>query len=247
MSGRDEDLEAQLADHGDDRPGIDDLEGDDFSALQIDDDDELDDDLEDEDDDEDDEDLEDEDDDEGDEDLDDDLEDDDEEDEDDDYPEDATEEDIDLVVALYREDAKPAALALRLDLANDLDELINQLHRVPGEAGVLGVVSVAGDFFVLARVRGKKIQVLLSDAIAANDWPIARDAADYLGADIPEDEDDSGPVGDLDILADVGVSELDLEALASDLDADSDEVVERLAKRLGYAAVFKKAAAAFDV
>ena len=235
MSGRDEDLEAQLADHGDDRPGIDDLEGDDFSALQIDDDDELDDDLEDEDDDEDDEDL------------DDDLEDDDEEDEDDDYPEDATEEDIDLVVALYREDAKPAALALRLDLANDLDELINQLHRVPGEAGVLGVVSVAGDFFVLARVRGKKIQVLLSDAIAANDWPIARDAADYLGADIPEDEDDSGPVGDLDILADVGVSELDLEALASDLDADSDELVERLAKRLGYAAVFKKAAAAFDV
>jgi len=244
MSGRDEDLEAQLADHGDDRPGIDDLEGDDFSALQIDDDDELDDDLDDEDDDdEDDEDLDD--------DADDDLEDDDEEDEDDeeddDYPEDATEEDIDLVVALYREDAKPAALALRLDLANDLDELINQLHRVPGEAGVLGVVSVAGDFFVLARVRGKKIQVLLSDAIAANDWPIARDAADYLGADIPEDEDDSGPVGDLDILADVGVSELDLEALASDLDADSDEVVERLAKRLGYAAVFKKAAAAFDV
>lgn len=244
MSGRDEDLEAQLADHGDDRPGIDDLEGDDFSALQIDDDDELDDDLDDEDDDdEDDEDLDD--------DADDDLEDDDEEDEDDeeddDYPEDATEEDIDLVVALYREDAKPAALALRLDLANDLDELINQLHRVPGEAGVLGVVSVAGDFFVLARVRGKKIQVLLSDAIAANDWPIARDAADYLGADIPEDEDDSGPVGDLDILADVGVSELDLEALASDLDADSDELVERLAKRLGYAAVFKKAAAAFDV
>ena len=51
MSGRDEDLEAQLADHGDDRPGIDDLEGDDFSALQIDDDDELDDDLDDEDDD----------------------------------------------------------------------------------------------------------------------------------------------------------------------------------------------------
>ena len=244
MSGRDEDLEAQLADHGDDRPGIDDLEGDDFSALQIDDDDELDDDLDvEDDDDEDDEDLDD--------DADDDLEDDDEEDEDDeeddDYPEDATEEDIDLVVALYREDAKPAALALRLDLANDLDELINQLHRVPGEAGVLGVVSVAGDFFVLARVRGKKIQVLLSDAIAANDWPIARDAADYLGADIPEDEDDSGPVGDLDILADVGVSELDLEALASDLDADSDEVVERLAKRLGYAAVFKKAAAAFDV
>ena len=106
MSGRDEDLEAQLADHGDDRPGIDDLEGDDFSALQIDDDDELDDDLDDEDDDdEDDEDLDD--------DADDDLEDDDKEDEDDDYPEDATEEDIDLVVALYREDAKPAALALR--------------------------------------------------------------------------------------------------------------------------------------
>ena len=60
------------------------------------------------------------------------LDDDDAEDEDD-YPEDATEDDIDLVAALYREDGLPVAVALGTELANDLDELINQLRRIPGD------------------------------------------------------------------------------------------------------------------
>lgn len=238
MSGRDDEFDAELADHGDDRPGIDDLEGDDYSALQLDDltDDEADDadDLDDED--------EDDEDDEGEV---------DEADEDqadeDDYPDDATEEDIDLVVALYREDGKASSMALATDLANDLDELIKQLRRVPGEAGSVGAVSIAGDFFVLVRVRGKKIQVLLSDAVAANDWPIARDAADFLGAEIPEDEDESGPVGDLDMFTDVGVSEFDLETLCADLDSDSEEVLETLVRRLGFGHAYKKVVASFGL
>ncbi|WP_040159588.1 tRNA adenosine deaminase-associated protein [Nigerium massiliense] len=230
MSRQDDELDVELADHGDDRPGIDDLEGDDYSALLGDlDDSDADDDLDDED-------------------LDDDADEDDDDDEDeDDYPDDATEEDIDLVVAMYREDGKPAASALSLDLANDLDELIKQLRRVPGEAGALGAVSITGDFFVLVRVRGRKIQVLLSDAVAANDWPIARDVADFLGAEIPEDDDDSGPIGDLDMFADAGVSELELEALGNDLDSDSDEIVEKVAKRLGFGAAYAKVAATFDL
>ena len=51
------------------------------------------------------------------------------------------------------------------------------------------MVSIAGEFFVLVRVRGRNVQVLLSDAVAANDWPIARDVADFLNEDIPDPED----------------------------------------------------------
>jgi putative tRNA adenosine deaminase-associated protein len=169
----------------------------------------------------------------------DDTEDDEDEDEDD-YPEDATEDDIDLVVGLYREDGLPVAVALGIELANDLDELINQLRRVPGDGGAVGLVSIASEFFVIVRVRGKRVQVLLSDELAATDWPIARDVADFLGSELPEDDEDAGPIGDLDILADVGIPDFEIEALC-DSDDDSDVLVERIVKKLKFLPQYRKA------
>lgn len=104
---------------------------------------------------------------------------------DDDDLEDASEDDVDLVIALYREDGKATAVPLDFELANDLDELIRQLSRLPGDSGADGWVSVAGEFFVLCRVRGRTVEVLLSDATAANDWPLARDVVDYLARRCP--------------------------------------------------------------
>lgn len=238
MSARDDEFDAQLAESGDDRPGIDDLEENDYSALGLgayvvdpdadDDSDDDDDDSDDEDDDSDDE--------------------DDEDDEDeDDYPDDATEDEVDLVAAFYREDGAAAGLELPKGLANDFEELVDQLRRVPGDAGAVGVVSIDASVFVLARVRGRHLQVLLSDIIAANDWPIARDIADMLGLDIPEDDEEGGPVGDLDMFADVGLSEFELETLSSDLDAESLDVLEQVLGRLGFATAFEKIATAFDL
>ncbi|MDO5534983.1 MAG: tRNA adenosine deaminase-associated protein [Propionibacteriaceae bacterium] len=225
MAGRDEDFDAELADRGDDRPGIDEADENDYSALHLRaDDDDSDDDFDaDEDDD------------------------DDADDDDDDYPEDATEDDIDLVAALYREDGAPAATALDLDLANDLDGLIAALRRIPGEAGALGVVSIDSDFFVIVRVRGAKVELLLSDISAALDWPIARDAADFLGVDLPEDDDDSEPVGDFDLFADAGLSELELEAITTDEDADPLDSLEAIVEKLGFASVYGKVAAGFGL
>jgi len=175
---------------------------------------------------------------------DDDLDDDDFDDEDD--LDDATEDEIDLVLALYREDSTPVAVPMASELANDLDELMTQLRRIPGDGGALGMVSIAGEFFVLCRVRGRTVQVLLSDAVAANDWPIARDVADYLGEDVPDPDDDSEVMGDLGILADQGVSEFDMEAIAENLDEDSDELLRSIAKRMKFQAQFDRAVAQQD-
>ena len=231
MVGRDDEhmYDAELADHGDDRPGIDEVEENDYSGLlDIEGDDEYD----------------------GDSDLDDDLdgdEDDDDDDDDDDYPEDASDDDIDLVAALYREDGAPAALALDKQLANDLDGLIEELRRVPGDAGAIGVVSIDSDFFVVVRVRGRKVELVLSDLGAALDWPIARDAADFLGVDLPDDEDESEPVGDLDLFADAGLSELELEAITTDEEADPVESIEAIVEKLGFAGVYDKVASGFGL
>lgn len=214
----------------------------DDDSVDADDDDSDDDDDLDEEDDSDDDDEDDDDDDE--EDGDDEDDDDDEDGDEDDDLDDALEAEIDLVVAIYREDGQPVAVPLALDLANDLDELIDQLRRIPGDGGAIGMVSIAGEFFVVVRVRGRNVQVLLNDSVAANDWPIARDVADYLGEDIPDPEDDSDVMGDLSVLADVGISEFDMESIAEDLDEDSDELLRRLVKRLKFTAQFDKAVAA---
>lgn len=219
MAGRDEEFDAELADRGDDRPGIDEAAENDYSALdlldpEVDDANESDDDTD---------------------------------EDDDDYPEDATEDDIDLVAALYREDGQPAATALDLELANDLDGLIDALRRVPGDAGAVGVVSIDSDFFVIVRVRGPKVELFLSDVSAALDWPIARDAADFLGVDLPDDDDDSEPVGDFDLFADAGLSEMELEAITTDDDADPLESLEAIVDKLGFAGVYDKVASGFGL
>ena len=160
--------------------------------------------------------------------------------------EDATEDDVDLVVALYREDGKAVAVPLDYDLANDLDELVSQLSRLPGDSGADGWVSVAGEFFVICRVRGRTVEVLLSDITAAQDWPIARDVVDYLGEEMPDEDDDSVPLGDLEMYAASGLRAFELEAIATDYDEDSDVLLGRIAKKLKVADVFERAAEAFD-
>ena len=137
-------------------------------------------------------------------------------------------------------------VALAKDLANDLEELIRQLRRLPGDAGALGFVSLVEEVFVLVRVRGQHVQVLLSDGTAADDWPIARDVADFLGEEIPDDDDDEDaePMGDLGILADLGLSDFDLGNIVDDLDLDSDEMLIEIAEKIKINPQFRVAAEA---
>jgi putative tRNA adenosine deaminase-associated protein len=165
-------------------------------------------------------------------------------DEDEDEPEDAAEDEIDFVLAAYREDGQPYVQSLAKDLANDLDELIVQLRRLPGDAGALGFVSLVEEVFVIVRVRGPHVQVLLSDGTAANEWPIARDVADFLGEEIPDEEEESEPMGDLGLLADLGLSDFDMGAIIDDLDMGSDEMLMAVAERIKLNPQFQKVAEA---
>ena len=166
----------------------------------------------------------------------------DDDDDDEDDLEDATDDEIDFVIAAHREDGQPLVQALAPDLANDLEELIVQLRRLPGDAGALGFVSLVEEVFVLVRVRGQHVQVLLNDAAAAGDWPIARDVADLLGEDIPDPDDESEPMGDLGILADLGMSDFDLSTLVDDLERGSDQVLIEIADKINLNPQFQRVA-----
>ena len=176
-----------------------------------------------------------------------DLDDDDDDDEDDDELEDAADDEIDFVIAAYREDGQSLVQALSNDLANDLEDLIVQLRRLPGDAGAIGYVSLVEEVFVIVRVRGRHVQVLLSDGGAAADWPIARDVADFLDAEIPDPDEDAEPMGDLGILSDLGLSDFDLGAIIDNLDLSSDQMLIEIADKLKIGPQFRKVAeAAFN-
>jgi putative tRNA adenosine deaminase-associated protein len=161
----------------------------------------------------------------------------------DDDLDDAAPDEIDFVLAAYREDGQPMVQALAADLANDLDELIVQLRRLPGDAGAVGFVSLVEEVFVIARVRGQHVQLLLSDGGAATEWPIARDVADMLGEEIPDpDDEEAEPMGDLGILADLGVSDFDMGTIIDNLDLSSDQMLIEIADKIKIGPQFRKAA-----
>mgnify|MGYP003337114851 CR=1 FL=1 len=54
-----------------------------------------------------------------------------------------------------------------------------------------------------------------------------------LDLPFPEEDDDSQPGGDVDLLTDLGLNDLELEAIASDPELYPDEAIEAIAKRLG--------------
>lgn len=177
-------------------------------------------------------------------DSDDDEDDDDGDDDEDDEPEDALADEIDFVIAAYREDGQLSVSALNADLANDLEELVVQLRRLPGDAGAIGFVSLVEEVLVAVRVRGRHVQVVLNDAAAALDWPIARDVLDLLGEELPDPDDEVEPVGDLSMFADLGLSDFDLGTIIDDLDLGSDQALMQIADKINIGPQFRKVAEA---
>ncbi|HEX6516948.1 MAG TPA: tRNA adenosine deaminase-associated protein [Nocardioidaceae bacterium] len=143
-------------------------------------------------------------------------------------------EGVDFVVVAYREEGVWQVEQLPERTATDVDTLARELRRWPGDGGCLGLVSVDEDFFLMLRVAGEHLSVLLSDVTAATDWPIARSAVEHLSLPLPEDEDDQVPAGDLGIVADLGMGAMDMGALLDDFDLYPDEMLGDIATRLGF-------------
>jgi putative tRNA adenosine deaminase-associated protein len=141
---------------------------------------------------------------------------------------------VDFALVAYREEGVWRLEELDGGAAADLDELAVQLRRYPGDGGSLGLVSVDEDFFLLVRVLGAETRLLISDVTAATDWPLARSVVDRLGLPQPDDDEESEPAGDLGIVADLGLGELDMGALIDDVELYPDEMLSDIAAELGF-------------
>jgi putative tRNA adenosine deaminase-associated protein len=151
---------------------------------------------------------------------------------------DANVEGVDFAVVAYLEEGVWQLEELSEDALGDVEQLAGELRRWPGQSGVLGLVSIDEDFFLLVRVLGAEVRLLLSDVTAATDWPIARSVVDHLELPLPDDEEDQEPAGDLGIVADLGMGAMDMGALLDDYELYPDEMLGDIAGRLGFGRLY---------
>ena len=148
---------------------------------------------------------------------------------------------IDFALAAYREEGVWQVQELAHDVLVDVDTLSHALRRFPGDGGAVGMVAIDEDFFLIVRVTGPLVRILLSDITAADEWEIAASAIDALGLPTPEDEDEQVPAGDLDLLGDLGMGAMDMGVLLDDFDLYPDEMLSDVARRLGFGELFDEA------
>ncbi len=143
-------------------------------------------------------------------------------------------DDVDFAVAAYHDDDEWHVVELHPGIGEDVDDLTAALARFPSDVGVLGLVSVDDDFFVILRRTGDSVRALLSDLTAVTDWPLAAGVADLLDLPDPDDPDEPMPLGDLEIVSDLGMTGAELGELCDDDELFPEDVLRDVAARLGF-------------
>ena len=143
-----------------------------------------------------------------------------------------------FAVAVFREGDRWDCALLPAAVLGDLGACVGELRRCPAEGGPAALVDVADEFFVALRLGPDGgVRVLLSDVTAAEEWDLARQALDLLGApadpDVPPDPEEVWPAGDLGIFRDLGLDERELGAILDDVDLWADEMLSAVAARIG--------------
>jgi putative tRNA adenosine deaminase-associated protein len=144
--------------------------------------------------------------------------------------------DIDIAVAAWHEDGR-WSLA-QLPDAQDLPAIIERLKSQQTNGGALALLAIDEEFFIIIRVLGSHIKLFLSDISYALDYDIAAELIEICDLDMPEDDDETFPAGDLDIVSDLGVHRMELSTLCDDPDLFPDEQLEAIANRLGFGEEF---------
>jgi putative tRNA adenosine deaminase-associated protein len=144
-------------------------------------------------------------------------------------------------VVVFQEDDAWQVAQLPPGVSEDLESIVAAVRGQ--QAGAFALVDVADEFWVAVRVLGGQERFLLSDAGASVEWELAAQVMDRLDLDIPDDDasQDLWPVGELDLFDDLGLDALELTAILADEEAYADEMLDAVARRIGFAEPYERA------
>jgi putative tRNA adenosine deaminase-associated protein len=144
--------------------------------------------------------------------------------------------DVDFAVAAWHENG-----TWKLEILNDpynLASVIKELQSHQINGGALALIAIDEEFFILVRVLGTHISMFISDVTCALDYEVANEFLEIADLPTPEEDDEPLPGGHMDIINDLGMGHMELEALCDDTELFPDEQLEAIAKRLGFADEF---------
>ena len=127
-----------------------------------------------------------------------------------------------------------------LNSTRDIGLIIDALKSQQTNGGAIALIAIEDEFVIIARVLGDQMRMMISDITYALDYEVAAELVEVLDLEFPEEEDDSQPGGDIDLLSDLGVGEMELLAILDDTELYPDEQLEAIANRLGFGEQFNQ-------
>ena len=107
--------------------------------------------------------------------------------------------------------------ATGLNTTRDIGLIIDALKSQQTNGGALALIAIEDEFVIIARALGDQMQMMISDVTYALDYEVAAELVEILDLEFPQDEDESQPGGDIDLLSDLGLGEMELLAILDDL------------------------------
>ena len=139
----------------------------------------------------------------------------------------------DLALLAWRDDGIWRINELDLNATTDIGLALDALRAKQVNGGCLALLAIDDSFFIIIRQIGMKMQMVLSDVMAALDYEIAAEVLELLDIELPAEDDADEPAGDLNLLEDLGIDAMELQAICDDDDMFPDEQLEAIARRIG--------------
>jgi putative tRNA adenosine deaminase-associated protein len=145
---------------------------------------------------------------------------------------------VDFGCIAWHEDGRWDASAL--NSTRDIGLIIDALKNQQTNGGAIALIAIEDEFVIIGRVLGDQMQMMISDVTYALDYEVAAELVEILDLEFPEEEDESQPGGDIDLLSDLGVGQMELLAILDDTELYPDEQLEAIANRLGFGEQFNQ-------
>ena len=142
-------------------------------------------------------------------------------------------ETLEFAVIAWREEGKWNLSRLPDDAIQDIGIALDALRAQQVDGGAIAMLAIDDSFFIIIRQIGMKMQMVLSDVMAALDYEIAAEVLELLDIELPSEDDSDEPAGDLNLLEDLGIDAMELQAICDDDEMFPDEQLEAIARRIG--------------
>lgn len=142
-------------------------------------------------------------------------------------------ETLDFALLAWRDEGSWHLSTIAGDATSDIGISLDALRAKQVNGGSLAFLAIDDAFFIVIRQIGNKMQMMLSDVMAALDYEIAAEVLELLDIENPEEDDADEPAGDLNLLEDLGIDAMELQAICDDPEMYPDEQLEAIARRVG--------------